>query len=54
MSIRHPLDPAQFTRLPEPLDLDDTVTSSDSVVVAPEEDEGLRENEWLLRTAGLL
>ncbi len=51
MSDVTPLDPAQFRTLPAPVRLDDTVTSTDSIVVAPETDEGLRETAWLLRNA---
>jgi hypothetical protein len=49
---REPLDPERFRHLPEPVDLDRTVTSEDTVVVAPDKDEETREREWFLRTAG--
>lgn len=48
-----PLEAGRFRRLPEPVRLEDTVTSEDVTVVAPEGDESLRENAWMLRTAGL-
>jgi hypothetical protein len=48
-----PLDREQFRALPEPVHLEDTVTSEDSLVVAPERDDEWREVQWLLRTTGL-
>jgi hypothetical protein len=53
MSAPHePLHGRDFTRLPEPVDLDDTVTSEDSVVVEPEKDDWQRENDWMIKTVG--
>jgi hypothetical protein len=45
------VDPEQFRRLPEPVDLDATITSQDTVQVPPEKLEELQENEWLLRSS---
>jgi hypothetical protein len=53
MTDRAPLDPAVFKRLPEPVRLDDTITSEDTLVVAPEKNDELREVEWLLRSTGI-
>ena len=50
---RPPLQPGTFRALPEPVRLEDTVTSSDSLVVAPEMDAEWRETQWLLRGAGI-
>ena len=47
-----PLPGPDFTRLPEPVDLDETVTSQDVVVVAPEKDDWQRENDWMIKTVG--
>ena len=53
MAGHPPLDPAEFKRLPAPVRLEDTVTTTDSVVVAPEKNDELREVEWLLRSTGI-
>lgn len=50
---REPLDPEDFRALPAPLHLEDTVTSEDTVAVAPEKNDELREVHWVIRTAGL-
>lgn len=47
-----PEDERDFRTLPEPVRLEDTVTSQDVVVPQDEGDEELREAGWLLRTAG--
>jgi hypothetical protein len=46
-----PIDPEQFRRLPEPVDLDATVTTRDGSEPAPEKLEELQEMEWLLRSS---
>lgn len=51
MTTPAPLDPSDFRRLPEPVDLDATVTSVDVTDVVPEPEDGQRENAWLLRNA---
>jgi hypothetical protein len=53
MTAHPPLDPDRFKRLPEPVRLEDTVTTTDSVVVTPEKNDELREVEWLLRSTGI-
>ncbi len=46
-----PLDPERFRRLPEPVRLEDTRTSEESLAFAPEKAQALQEQEWLLRTS---
>ncbi len=47
------LDPTNpYSRLPEPLALEDTITSVDVVVPQEEKDDYWREVEWMLRVAG--
>lgn len=40
-----------FTQLPEPVRLEETITSQD-VTAQVEDDEAFRENAWMLRAAG--
>jgi hypothetical protein len=50
-SRRPPLDPEAFRRLPESIDVDDTVVSVDADPVPVEPDDGI--DAWLLKkTAG--
>jgi len=47
------LDPTNpYSRLPEPLELEDTITSVDVVVPQEERDDYWREAEWMLRVTG--
>lgn len=47
------MDPEKdFSKLPEPVRLEDTITSQDVTTPVPEDDEAFRENAWMLRTAG--
>jgi hypothetical protein len=48
-SRRPPLDPEAFRRLPESIDLDDTVVSVDADPVPVEPDDGI--DAWLLKNA---
>lgn len=43
-----------YTRLPEPIALEATITSTDVVVPQEEGDEDARERGWMLRTAGAI
>ena len=41
-----------YRRLPEPVRLEDTVTSEEATVMPEEKDEYWREVEWMLRVTG--
>ncbi len=47
-----PVEPGKYARLPEPVRLEDTVTSEDVEPVPDQKDDYLRELEWFLRTTG--
>ena len=47
-----PVEPGTYLRLPEPLRLEDTITSAEATPVQHEKDDYLREMEWFLRVAG--
>ena len=51
MTDRRGVDPERFRALPEPVRLEDTITSEDTVVVDSLDDE-YREVSWLLRVGG--
>ena len=42
----------KYSRLPEPIRVEDTITSVDVVVPPEEKDDYWREVEWMLRVAG--
>jgi len=46
------MGPEGYRRLPEPVRLEDTVTSEESLVMPAEKDEYWREVEWMLRVTG--
>jgi hypothetical protein len=46
------VDPDRFKHLPEPIRLDDMVTSQDATTYPEEKTDELREVEWLIRTTG--
>lgn len=43
---------SRYARLPDPIRLEDTVTSVDVVVQPEEKDDYWREVEWMLRVTG--
>lgn len=42
----------KYRRLPEPISIEDTITSAEAQSVPEEKDEYWREVEWMLRVAG--
>lgn len=44
--------PSKYAHLPEPVRLEDTVTSAETQPVPEEKDEYWREVEWMLRVSG--
>ncbi len=42
----------KYAWLPEPISVEDTITSHDIVVPEPEKDDYWREVEWMLRVTG--
>lgn len=48
-----PVEPGTYSRLPEPIDPDEMVTSAEATPIPEEKDDYLREVEWMLRTSGL-
>jgi hypothetical protein len=46
---RPPLDPDAYRRLPEPVDLDETITSADADPPPNDPDDGI--DGWLLKNA---
>jgi hypothetical protein len=45
-------EPGRFTRLPQPIPMEDTITSSEASAVPEEKDDYWREVEWMLRVTG--
>jgi hypothetical protein len=50
MTDREPAN--KYRRLPEPVHLEDTITSAEATGVPEEKDDYWREVEWMLRIAG--
>jgi hypothetical protein len=50
MAEREPTE--KYRTLPEPVHLEDTITSADADPVPDEKDDYWREVEWMLRVAG--
>jgi hypothetical protein len=50
----HPVDPpvSKYAHLPEPVRLEDTVTSAEAQAIPDEKDDYWREVEWMLRVSG--
>jgi len=44
--------PGKYARLPEPIRLEDTITSAEVQAVPEEKDDYWREVEWMLRVTG--
>jgi hypothetical protein len=49
--MAHDPDPQRFKQLPEPVKLEDTITSEDAVDHPEEKRDDVRETEWMLRTS---
>jgi hypothetical protein len=47
-----PVEPGAYTRLPEPIRIEDTITSVEVDPAPEEKDDYWREVEWMLRVTG--
>ena len=47
-----PVEPGTYSRLPEPVRLEDTIMSSEANATPEEKDDYWREVEWMLRVTG--